>query len=71
MAEIYDQNRNKNNVESVQLVCLLKSSIFVVQKSAAPKNWVEFRQRSIGALRCSLATTTGDVARLRVCVVGV
>ena len=46
--------RNKTKVESVQLGRLLKSSIFVVQKAAAPRNGVEFHQRSIGALRCSL-----------------
>ena len=40
----------------------LKSSIFVVQKAAAPKNGVEFRQGSIGAIRSSLATPY-DVAR--------
>ena len=38
---------NKTKVESVQLGCLLKLSIFVVQKAAAPKNGVEFRQGSI------------------------
>ena len=40
------------NVEEV-----LKSSILVVQKTAAPKNGVEFRQGSIGAIRSSLATS--------------
>ena len=34
----------------------LKSSIFVVQKAAAPKSGVEFRQGSIGTIRSSLAT---------------
>ena len=34
------------NVEEV-----LKSPFFVVQKAAAPKNGVEFRQKSIGAIR--------------------
>ena len=39
------------NVEEV-----LKSPFFVVQKAAAPKNGVEFRQDSIGTIRNSLAT---------------
>ena len=47
------------NVEEV-----LKSSILVVQKAAAPKNGVEFRQGSIGAIRSSLATSY-DVWRCR------
>ena len=33
----------------------IKSSIFVVQKAAAPKNGVEFRQIPIGDIRCNLA----------------
>ena len=33
----------------------LKSSIFVVQKAAAPKTGVEFRQGFIGTIRSSLA----------------
>ena len=47
------------NVEEV-----LKSSIFVVQKAAAPKNGVEFRQGSIGTIRSSLAMSC-DLARRR------
>ena len=35
----------------------LKSSIFVVQKAAAPKSGIEFRQGSIGTIRSSLATS--------------
>ena len=35
----------------------LKSSIFVVQKAAAPKNGIEFRQRSIGGIKHSLAAS--------------
>ena len=35
----------------------LKSSIFVVQKAAAPKSGVEFRQGSIGTIRRSLAAS--------------
>ena len=42
----------------------LKSSIFVVQKAAAPKNGVEFCQRPIGDIRRSLATSY-DVWRRR------
>ena len=52
---------NKTNVESVQHVRLLKSSIFVVQKAATPKNGLEFCQRPIGAIRCGLATSYNDV----------
>ena len=40
----------------------LKLSIFVVQKAAAPKNGVEFRQSSNGSIRSSQATSC-DVAR--------
>ena len=47
------------NVEEV-----LKSSILVVQKTAAPKNGVEFRQGSIGTIRSSLAASC-DLARCR------
>ena len=43
----------------------LKTTIFVVQKAAAPKNGVEFCQKSIGVIRCSLATSCNDV---RCCV---
>ena len=46
---------NKTNVESVQHVRLLKSSIFVVQKAATPKNGVEFRQKFFVSVRYSLA----------------
>ena len=64
-------NNNKTKVERAQLGCLLKSSIFVVQKAATPKNGLEFCQWSIDALRCSLITTTGGVGRVCVVVVGV
>ena len=47
------------NVEEV-----LKSPIFVVQKAAAPKTGVEFRQGSIGTIRSSLATSH-DASRRR------
>ena len=40
---------------------LLKLPIFGVQKAATPKNGVEFRQKSIGAIRCGLATSYNDV----------
>ena len=48
------------NVEEV-----LKSPFFVVQKAAAPKTGVEFRQGSIGAIRSCLATSY-DIRRRRV-----
>ena len=51
----------KNKVQNDQISQLLKSPIFVVQKAAAPKNGVEFRQKSIGLIRCSLATSYNDV----------
>ena len=40
----------------------LKSSIFVVQMAALPKSGVEFRQRSNGTIKSSLATSY-DIAR--------
>ena len=49
-------------VKEVNVQEVLKSSIFVVQKAAAPKNGVEFRQGSNGTIRSSLATSY-DVAR--------
>ena len=51
-------------VEEVNVKEDLKSSIFDVQKAAAPKNIVEFRQSSIGTIRSSLATSY-DVWRRR------
>ena len=54
---------NKTIVKSVQLGCLLKSSILVVPKTAAPKKGVEFYQRSICAIRCSLAMSNNDAQR--------
>ena len=53
--------QNKTKVESDQLGRLLKSTIFVVQRAAAPKNGVEFRKKSIGAIRCSVTTSYDDV----------
>ena len=44
-------------VEEVNVKEALKSSIFVVQKAAAPKIGVEFRQGSNGTIRSSLATS--------------
>ena len=52
---------DKRKFESVQRGRLLKASIFVVQKAAAPKNGVEFCQRSIGVIRCSFIVS--DVRR--------
>ena len=43
-------------IKEVNVKEALKSSIFVVQKSAIPKIGVEFCQGSIGAIRGSLAT---------------
>jgi len=54
-------------VKKVNVKEALKSSIFVVQKAAVPKNGVEFRQGSNGTIRNSL-TTSYDVSRRRVCV---
>ena len=42
---------------------VLKLSIFVVQRAAAPKNGVEFCQGSNGTIRSSLATSY-DVAKV-------
>ena len=39
---------------------MIKLPIFVTQRAAAPKKWVEFRQKSILAFRCSLATSYND-----------
>ena len=41
----------------------LSSKIFVVQRAPALKNGVEFRQKSIDAFRCSLATSYVDWRR--------
>ena len=51
-------------VKELNIEEALKSPIFVVQKPAAPKNGVEFRQGSIGTIRSSLATSY-DVWRRR------
>ena len=53
---------NDDVVVEVDVKEALKSSIFVVQKAAAPKSGVEFRQGSIGTIKSSLATSW-DVAR--------
>ena len=42
---------------------LLKSPIFIVQKAAASKNGLEFRQKPIGVIRYCLATSYDDVKR--------
>ena len=58
-------NHQANDViEEVDVKDALKSSIFVVQKAAAPKTGVEFCQGSIGTIRSSLATSY-DVWRRR------
>ena len=46
--------QTRTKVQNDQISQLLKSPIFVVQKAAAPKNGVEFRQKSIWAIRCSV-----------------
>ena len=55
---------NDDVVIEVDVEEALKSSIFVVQKAAAPKSGVKFRQGSIGAIRSSLATSY-DASRRR------
>ena len=50
-------------VKELDIEEALKSPIFVVQKAAAPKNGVEFCQKSIGVIRCSQATSCDDVRR--------
>ena len=44
-------------VKEVNTKEALKLSIFVLQKTAAPKNGLEFRQGSNGTIRSSLATS--------------
>ena len=46
---------NDDVVVEVDVEEALKSSIFIVQKAAAPKSGVEFCQGSIGTIRSSLA----------------
>ena len=53
-----------NVVIEVDVKGALKSSIFVVQKAAAPKSGIEFCQGSNGTIRSSLATSY-DVWRRR------
>ena len=50
-------------IENDWLGHLLKLPIFVVQKDFPPKNRVEFREKSIGVIRCSLATSYNDMQR--------
>ena len=50
---------NDDVVVEVDVEVALKSSIFIVQKAAAPKSGVEFRQDSIGTIRSCLATSYG------------
>ena len=56
-------NAAHRSAECCLLGCLLKLLIFHVQKAAAPKIGVEFRQKSIGALRLSLAMLYDDLRR--------
>ena len=61
---------NDDVVVEVDVKEVLKSSIFVVQKAAAPKTGVEFCQASIGTIRSRLAMscdTPTDVARAGAC----
>ena len=51
----------ETKVENDQLGLLLICPIFFVQKADAQKNGVEFRQKSIGVIRCSLATLDDDM----------
>ena len=53
----------KTKLESVQLGLLLKKSLFIIEKRGATKNGKEFRQQSIAAIRCSLATLCNFVRR--------
>ena len=48
---------NDDVVVEVDIKEALKSSIFIVQKAAAPKSGAEFCQGSIGTIRSSLATS--------------
>ena len=48
---------NDDVVVEVDVEEALKSSIFIVQKAAAPKSGVEFRQASIGTIRRRLAVS--------------
>ena len=50
-------------VKEVDVKGVLKSSIFVIQKATASKTGVQFCQRSIGAIRSSLATSYDAVRR--------
>ena len=53
-------------VKELNIEEVLKSSVFVVQKAAAPKNGVEFRQGSIGTIRSSVATSCDVTRGLRI-----
>ena len=48
---------NDDVVVEVDVEEALKSSMFIVQKAAAPKSGVEFHQDFIGTIRNSLATS--------------
>ena len=55
---------NKTKAKSVQIVRLLKLRIVIIEKAVASKNEVEFHQKSISAIRCSLSTSY-DTSRHR------
>ena len=54
---------NDDVVVEVDVKEFLKSSIFIVQRATAPKNGIEFRQTSIGAVRSSLTSSYDDWRR--------
>ena len=54
----------RTKVENDRRGCFQKLPIFVEQKASTPKHEVEFRQKSIGIIRC-LATLYNDVGRRR------
>ena len=63
--KLFMEDPNKTKVESDRLVCFLKLPFFFIQKAASPKNGVEFRKKSIGAIRSSLAKLHNTVRCLQ------
>ena len=57
--------QNKTKVESDKLGHHLKSPIFILHRAEAPKNGVKFHQKTIGAIRCSVATSYDDARKSR------
>ena len=53
--KLFMKDTNMDKVKSDQLGRLQKSTVFVIQKAAEPKNGVEFGHKSIVAIRSSLA----------------